>query len=233
MKPGWKILIIVLALLAGAFLLQTGIYVYKIKTGKISSSYNSHFTAAKQSYSPSKINAEEIMNSKSPWFGSANPELTVVEFGNFACNYSEEAAPVVRDIMIKYKNKIKFIYRDYPMDDIHPGSSELALAGKCAAEQNVPFWIMYDKMYSASKLDSLSRASQIIGLDKNKFSDCLAKQKYLPDLNRDLYDGYKNGVGGTPTFFFIKKGLESQPLKVQGAMPKEAFEQIITKLLKS
>lgn len=227
-----KILLIALGLLVLAFLTQTGIYVYKIKTGKISLSYAGHFSAAKKSFSAAKINATEILNAKSPSFGAAAPELTIVEFGNFACPYSKEAAPMVREVMIKYKDRVKFIYRDYPMDDIHPDSSALALAGKCAAEQNnVMFWAVHDKFYGAAAANAQLAASQI-GLDKNKFSECLEKQKYLADLNRDLYDGYKNGVGGTPTFFFIKKGLESQPLKVQGAMPKDAFEQIINNLLK-
>lgn len=224
-----KIIVILLALLAGGFLAQTGIYIYKIKTGKIGT-YS--FTRAKNSSEAAKINAAELISGKSPSFGSAKPELTIVEFGNYACPNSREEAAIVREMMIKSKDKVKFIYRDYPMDDIYPNSSALALAGKCAAEQNnILFWAMHDKLYGGTAPDAPSIASQI-GLDKNKFSDCLAKQKYVNDLQKDLLDGYKNGVAGTPTFFFIKTGLESRPLKVQGAIPKATFEQIINNLLK-
>lgn len=232
MRLGWKILIIILALLAAAFSTQTGIYIYKIKTGKISPTYDGRFSAAKKTSGTSVINAAEIMNSRAPFFGSAAPELVIVEFGNFACPYSKEAAPAAREMMTKYRDKIKFIYRDYPLDDIYPNSSALSLAGKCAAEQNnIMFWAVHDKFYGAATPDTQLAASQM-GLDKNKFLKCFEKQKYLADLNRDLYDGYKNGVAGTPTFFFIKKGLENKPLKVQGAIPKTAFQQIIDNLLK-
>jgi len=230
MKLGGKIILLVLALLVGGFLVQMGIYVYKIKTGKIVPAY--HFSAAKKISGAAIMNAAEILSAKAPFYGSAAPELTIVEFGNFACPYSKEEAATAREIMIKYKDKIKFIYRDYPMDDIYPDSSALALAGKCAAEQsNILFWAVHDKLYGAEKPDATTAASQI-GLDKNKFSDCLAKQKYLSDLQKDLLDGYKNGVAGTPTFFFIKKGYETQPLRVQGAIPKETFQQIVDNLLK-
>lgn len=236
MKLGWKIILIILALLIGGFLVQTGIYIYKIKNGKIISAYN--FTAAKKISGAAVINAEEVLNAKAPSFGSINPQLTVVEFGNFACPHSKEEVATAREMMIKYKAQVKFIYRDYPMDDVFPNSSELALAGKCAAEQNnFFFWNMHDRMYGAvnpdeATPDSLSSVATQIGLDKNKFSDCLTKQKYLNDLNKDLLDGYKNGVAGTPTFFFIKKGLEDKPLRVEGAIPKETFEKIIDNLLK-
>ncbi len=230
MKMGMKIVLIILALIVGGFLVQIGIYVYKIKTGKINPAY--HLSTAKKTSGATTLNAAEILNSKAPFYGSAAPELTIVEFGNFACPYSKEEAPVAREMMMKYKTQIKFIYRDYPMDDIYPDSSALALAGKCAAEQNnILFWAVHDNLYGTAAPDAESAASQI-GLDKNKFSDCLTKQKYLPELNKDLYDGYKNGVEGTPTFFFIKKGLESQPLRVEGAIPKGTFQQIIDNLLK-
>ncbi len=227
---GIKIILIILALIVGGFLAQIGIYVYKIKTGKISPAY--HFSAAKKTSGATALSAAEILNSKAPFYGSADPQLTIVEFGNFSCPYSKEEAPVARKMMMKYKSQIKFIYRDYPMDDIYPDSSALALAGKCAAEQNTfLFWAVHDKFYGAATPDAQSAGSQT-GLDKNKFSDCMTKQKYLSDLNKDLYDGYKNGVEGTPTFFFIKKGVESQPLRVEGAIPKATFEQIIQNLLK-
>lgn len=236
MKLGWKIILIILALLVGGFLAQIGIDVYKIKTGKIISSYN--FTAAKKISGTPDINATEILNSKAPYFGSISPQLTVVEFGNFDCPHCKEESATAREMMIKYKDKMKFIYRDYPMDDIFPNSSELALAGKCAAaENNILFWAMYERLYGAAdpeqlSADNLSSLASQIGLNKNKFSVCLTRQTYSSDLNRDLYEGYKNGVAGTPTFFFIKKGLEDRPLKVEGAIPKETFQQIVDNLLK-
>ncbi len=226
-----KIVLIVLALIVGGFLTQIGIYIYKIKTGRINPAY--HFSSAKKISGETTMNSADILNSKAPFYGSTDPELTIVEFGNFACPYSKEESLIAREMMIKHKAQVKFIYRDYPMDDVYPDSSALSLAGKCVAEQNnILFWAMHDKLYGAEKPDANETASQI-GVDKNKFSDCMNKQKYLTDLQKDMLDGYKNGVAGTPTFFFIKKGYETRPLRVEGAIPKGIFQQIIDNLLKS
>jgi len=223
-----KIIIAILGIGLAAFLALAGNYYFRIKTGKVSSL---QFTKSSITVSNvSKLDANKIMSSKAPYFGAASPELTVVMFGNFSCPYSQKSSTIFRETMIKYKDKAKFVYRDYPMDDIYPGSSYQALAGKCADEQN-KFWAFYDKIYRAPKSDEKNIAAQI-GLDISKFTDCLDKTKYYNDIKNDLTDGFNNGIRGTPTFFFIKKGYENEPLKIEGAMTKEIFEKMMEGLLK-
>lgn len=225
------IILFIIILLAGAFLAQVGIYYYKIKSGKIDpSSFSKNFTAAKSSSATTTISAAEILDGTAPWYGAENPELTIVEFGNFACPNSQEVSATAREIMIKNKDKIKFIYRDFPLDDIYPNSSYLSLLGKCAGEQG-KFWAMHDKLYQSPKSDPLVLIKQV-GLNEKSFADCLSKQKSRIALQKDFSDGYKNGVAGTPTFFFIKKGLEDKPLAIPGAIPKDIFEKIVDTLLK-
>lgn len=231
MKLTTKIILIILALIVGGFLAQTGIYIYKIKTGKITdASFEKKFTSAKQLSNTAKIaKTDEILSATAPSYGAANPKLTIVEFGNFACPYSKEASGTAREIMLKNKDKIKFIYRDFPLDDIYPDSTVLSLAGKCADEQK-KFWPAHDKLYGPGEINAADFIQQI-GLNEDLFSVCLANKKYLSAIQKDFVDGYKNGVIGTPTFFFIKTG--AAPIKIQGAIPKETFQQIIQNLLKS
>jgi len=228
-----KIILIILALIVAGFLVQTGIYVYKIKTGKITdASFEKELTSSKnlsgaESATP-KTN--EIINITAPSYGAADPKLTIIEFGNFACPHSKEVSAAAREIMLKNKETVKFIYRDFPLDDIYPSSSSLSLAGKCANEQN-KFWAMHDKLYQASDVDIETIANQI-GLDYKIFSSCVSQKKYLSSIQKDFEDGYKNGVTGTPVFFFIKKGSENAPIKIPGAIPKATFEEIVKELLK-
>ncbi len=224
----FKIIIAILGIGLAAFLALVGNYFYKIKTGAISSAL---FTKSKVAITANALDAKKIISAAAPYFGAAKPELTVVMFGNFSCHNSQKVSTTFRELMIKYQNKVKFIYRDYPMDDIYPDSSYLSLAGKCANEQK-KFWSFYDKIYQAPDSDVKNLASQI-GLDGTKFGDCLDKSKYYNDIKNDLTDGFNNGVRGTPTFYFIKKGYESEPVKVEGAMTKDVFEKIIAGLLKN
>jgi protein-disulfide isomerase len=226
-----EIILIIIAVFAVLFVVQVGINVYKIKTGKLTPySFGDKLSHLKgEAISAPQIKAEEIVSLASPSFGANNPELTIVEFGNFSCPNSKEAAATARELMLKYKNKIKFIYREFPLDDIYPASSYLSLAGKCANEQGY-FWPMHDKIYQASGANPLSIAPQI-GINTEIFTNCLKEKKFAVSIAKDFSDGYKNGVAGTPTFVFIKKGLENSPLMIPGAIPKDIFEKIIIKLL--
>jgi len=227
-----KIILIIFALLIGGFLVQTGIYYYKIKKGLITQEeFEKKFTSAKNlPTATSALKTDEILSKTAPSFGTATPKLTIVEFGNFACPYSQEVAPTARELMVKNKDKIKFIYRTFPLDDIYENSTYLSMAGMCANEQKM-FWPMHDKLFYSPKADPAALAKQA-GLDENKFNSCISKEKYTADIQKDFDDGYKNGVTGTPTFFFIKAGEESAPIKVHGAIPKDTFEKMVSELLK-
>ncbi|MBU1180287.1 DsbA family protein [Patescibacteria group bacterium] len=223
-----KIILIIVALGAAVFLFQSGRYYYKIKTGKIIPNFSAATSAPKEHVA---INPEEILNDRAPSFGATNPELTIIEFGSFSCPSSKKAAPIARELMIKYKDEIKFLYREFPIDELYEDSSALALVSKCSQAQN-KFWLIHDKLYQFGSEDPLLLAKQA-GLDENELKNCVLAQTYLQDIKQDLSDGVKNGVRGTPTFFFIKKGYEEKPIKIEGAIPKTTFEEIINKLLQN
>jgi protein-disulfide isomerase len=222
-----EIVLIIFAVFAALFAVQVGLNVYKIKTGKLIPFEEniSHLNGV--AIKPPQIKTEEIINASAPYFGTKDPVLTIVEFGNFACHYSQEVSPTARAMMLKYKDKIKFIYRNFPLDDIYPDSSLLSLAGDCAAEQN-NFWAMHDKMYQTASPSPSLLAAQI-GLDAAKFNNCMTQKKYADAIARDFTDGYKNGVAGTPTFFFIKKDIA--PIMIPGVIPQDVFEKIINQLI--
>ena len=220
------LIVVVLSLLA--FLFQVGWYYYKIKIGKIVPKFTSTKTAPKQQ---TTLNTKEILGQGSPFFGSKTPELTIVEFASFSCPYSKEVSSTTRELMLKYNTRIKYIYREYPIDGLYPNSSTLALVGRCANEQG-KFWQMHDKLYQ-SKDKNYSVLAKQIGLDGVKFSNCVKNQTYIKNIRQNLLDGVKNNVRGTPTFFFIKKENENKPIIIEGAIPKETFEEVIDKLLKN
>src|SRR5680860_153856 len=99
------------------------------------------------------------------WLGSDKAPITIVEFGDFACPYCEESFPVIREISLKYKNDIKYIWRDYPV--VQDYSALLALGGRCAGEQG-RFWLMHDKLFQnqgVNTIEGLTSLANQIGAD--------------------------------------------------------------------
>lgn len=156
--------------------------------------------------------------------GSANPKITIVEFSDFNCPYCKSASPKIRAIARKYPNDVKIIYRDFPG---LPGSDSLALAARCAGEQGL-FWQTHDVFFeNLGKINSLGmilRLADSVGADKNQFQACLDTLKYKDQVQKDLNDGQKLQVSGTPTFFVNGRRFE-------GDAPLDAWEAVIEELL--
>ena len=211
-KRWWGVAAIIFLLIILIFLVAAGFYVYNnVKAAKkqtgIKLSGQQYNAAAGDHY----------------WLGSAKAPITIVEFGDFACPVCEQAFPTIREISLKYKNDIKYIWRDYPV--VQDYSALLALAGRCAGEQGL-FWPLHDKLFQnqgVSTAGQLTALAGQIGADLNRFNNCLDKQKYLPQIQKDLADGQAFGNSGTPTYFI-------NGYKIPGDIPYEIFVQIIEEL---
>ena len=154
-------------------------------------------------------------------------KLTIVEFGDFECPFSKESASVVRSLLAKYGDRVRFEYRHLPLTDIHPNAFASAVASECANEQG-KFWQFYDKLYAnqtALKTADLLRYSTESGLDTTQFRACLLGNRYDTKVSADASFARSIGLEGTPTFFFNGQ-------MVEGAIPEQQFDAIIQKLLK-
>ena len=160
-----------------------------------------------------KALAEHLVRPDSHMTGNLNAPLTVVEFGDFecpACGLSEEAA---RQIRAQYGDRIRFVFRQFPLTKIHPLAEKAAQASECMAEQG-KFWEGVERLYSRQNdlsVDALKRYAGELGLDQNRFSQCLDSGETASRVKRDLADGHALKVVGTPTFFIGRK-MEFRPL---------------------
>jgi protein-disulfide isomerase len=153
-----------------------------------------------------------------------NPEapVTIVEFSDFQCPHCRAAQPTIKDLLDKYKDKVRLGYRDYPLRQIHPQAQQAAEASRCAAEQD-KFWEFHDLLYAdQSKLDQtgLTDHARTAGLDAGRFSACLASGKFKAAVEEDLQTGVTAGVSGTPAFYI-------NGVLLTGAQAASAFERII------
>jgi len=172
------------------------------------------------SESSSQAKKYDIPEQKNDYFmGTSSSTIVIDEFSDFACPICKQSYIPLREIGLKYKDKIKIIFHDFP---IHDTSIDLAMAARCAGEQNL-FWPMHDKLFAMQDqfaTSSLPSFAVSIGADKQKFETCLNNNKYLADIKKDYQLGQSLEIAGTPTFFV-------NGYKTQGYLSTETWEKII------
>ncbi len=138
-------------------------------------------------------------------WGPADAKVTIVEFSDFQCPFCEMFYSDTYQLIRKqYGDKIRFVYRQFPIASLHPYALGAALASECALEQG-KFWEYHDALFSnqsnLTKEALLKYADQAKVPDTQKFAQCLDSQKYLSKVQADLQEGAGYSVQGTPTFF--------------------------------
>lgn len=153
--------------------------------------------------------------------GNPDAAVTIIEFSDYQCPYCQAAEPTVKQVLEKYKDKVRLGFRDLPLRQLHPQAQQAAEASRCAGEQG-KFWEYHDLLFVNQQLDPASLTSHATkaGLDVDRFEGCLKSEKYKPMIENDLQTGMKAGVTGTPAFFINGK-------LISGSQPLEAFEKII------
>ncbi len=135
--------------------------------------------------------------------GPANAPVTVVEFSDFQCPYCARVTPTLKRVEETYGDKVRIVFKDFPLQQIHPNAAKAAEAGSCAADQG-KFWELHDKMFeNQAKLavTDLKQFAKDAGLDPGAFDQCLDSGKHAAEWGEDLKDGERYGVTGTPAFF--------------------------------
>ena len=156
-----------------------------------------------------------------PAKGPIDAPIVLVEFSDFQCPFCQRATGTLTELIDRYEDQIRFIYKDYPLPS-HAQAFKAAEAGNCAHEQGM-FWEFHDKMFgSQDALDvpALNSYASELGLDATSFSACLDEGRYRQRVQQDMQIGQRYGVSSTPTVF-----INGRP--VMGAAPLETFDQII------
>ena len=164
----------------------------------------------------------EVSTDGAPIRGAADAPVTVVEFSDFECPFCKQTHPTLKQLLERYPGKVRLAYRDFPLDSIHPQAQRAAEAARCAQDQG-KFWEYHDVLFTQSPqlaVEDLRRYAGQVGLDVKKFDGCLAAGTHKAAVQRDLDEGNRLGVTGTPAFFINGRTLS-------GAQPLEAFTRLI------
>ncbi len=143
--------------------------------------------------------------------GSANPIITLVEYGDYQCSHCGFARPLVQKLLKQFSNKLLFVFRNFPLQESHPAAMIAAQAAEAAGLQH-KFWDMHDLIYEHQEdLDdnNLISFADTLNLDVEKFLRDSNSQNVLSKIEKDLESGMRSGVNGTPTFFINENRLDS------------------------
>ena len=171
--------------------------------------------------------------------GSADANITIVEFGDYLCTYCHRFHEDTKDqIMANYVDtgKVRFLFKDFPINDHLGGGSSLgAQASYCAADQG-RYWQFHDGMYNnwgGEKAGWVTKESMLVfaknaGVqDIDQFKSCLDSAKYAGTVRANYDLATKLGLSATPSFIIVPE--KGQPQLIQGAYPYSAFQQLLDK----
>lgn len=170
--------------------------------------------------------------------GSKDAEILLVEYSDFECPFCKRFHPTMQQILKEYGNRVAWVYRHFPLDQIHSKADKEAEAVECAGRLggNDGFWNMTDKIFEVTPsnngldLETLPDLAQQVGLDRNAFKQCLDSGKYAKHVEEDYQGGVKLGINGTPgTVIVAKNGKKDL---IGGALSFEQAKQQIDALLK-
>jgi protein-disulfide isomerase len=135
--------------------------------------------------------------------GPATAAVTLVQYGDYECPYTRQSTTVVRAIQQQLGDQLRFVFRNFPLTDIHPHALHAAFAAEAAAAQG-KFWEMHDAIFHHQHTledADLEQLAEAVSLDMQQFARDMAERPYLSRIEEDLQSGIRSGVRGTPTFF--------------------------------
>jgi protein-disulfide isomerase len=162
--------------------------------------------------------------------GPQGAPLTLVEYGDFECPHCRQAAGAVKLLLARYEERVRFAFRHFPLEGVHPHALQAAQAAECAGDQG-KFWPMHDLLFENQlhlKPGQLQEYAARLGLDPARFKAELDDEIYLQRVREHQRSGSDSGVRATPTFFLdgeivdVSYGLHGLMDAVEAALARHA-----------
>lgn len=168
-----------------------------------------------------------VVSDKDHIQGNINAPIEFVEYGDYQCPHCGHAYPIIKSIQEKLGNNLKFVFRNFPLSEIHPNALHAAIASEAAALQN-KFWEMHDHIFEhQNRLTDTALISFATHLQLNveQFETDFERPELTEKVESDFESGVRSGVNGTPSFFINGE-------KYNGDWEEEPFLDYLKSLLK-
>ena len=180
------------ALSAGILLRVNEVYRLVMKTGSTASGSTTDIALV-----------DDVSPDDDPFVGPVNAPITIVEFSDFGCAHCRVAQETLDQVKREYGDRVRIVFRDFPLEGPGSPSFQAALAAECADDQTA-FWPMHDLLFASQPAfdrGSLRGYAAQLGLDMEQFGRCLDSEQVQAEIEHDRADGRSYGVSATPTFF--------------------------------
>lgn len=183
-----------------------------------------------------EINIKPV-NNEDHLLGNPNAEVVIVEYSDLECPFCKIFHNTMHQIVEEYEGRVAWVYRHYPIVELHSKAPKEAEASECAFEQggNSIFWKYIDEVFRVTQsndslnLAELPRIAGTLGLDVPQFNECLSSGKYTDKIKQAVADARESGARGTP-YSVIISGKTQIP--INGAEPIESVRAKIDSVLK-
>jgi protein-disulfide isomerase len=135
--------------------------------------------------------------------GKKDADIVIVEYGDYQCPYCGAAYPVLKEMMNKYENQVQFVFRNFPLSEMHQYARPAAIVAEAAALQG-KFWEMHDAIYENQQYlneELLLELAEKLELDSQQFNADIKKSEVAEKIDADFESGIMSGVNGTPSLF--------------------------------
>ena len=228
--------ILIALLVVAAFLI--GSLVTEVRYLKKSNSQNSRPVNNVQNVAKEENISAPPLNDADHVLGSRNSRLLFIVYSDLECPFCKLFHPTTKQILEEYKDNLALIYRHFPLD-IHPKARKEAEAVECAQDIGKPddFWKLVDKIFEVTPSnnglnpDDLPILAKQIGLNENKFKDCLSGGKFAQRVESDYGQGSRAGVSATPSSVIIDTKT-GKTKTITGAVRPEQIKSVIDSMLK-
>lgn len=194
---------------------------------------------AQQGPSQGKMTSEEAakipeVTARDHVRGASNPQVYLIEYSDYECPFCARFHPTAQQVIDEYGDSVAWVYRHYPLDQLHPKARPSAEAAECVAELGGEdaFWQFTDNLFTdQSNLNDLEAAAVEVGVSATAFNNCFDSGKYAEYVEEQFQGGMAAGVRGTPGNFVLTADGEAWFLP--GAFPFEQFKTAIDEALSS
>ncbi|GMV38656.1 MAG: hypothetical protein AMXMBFR64_03720 [Myxococcales bacterium] len=162
-------------------------------------------------------------NDESPSLGPKDAKVQVTTFEDFECPFCTQVGPMLKEFQARFPNDVRIVFKNFPLTSIHP-KAQLASEAAMAAHEQGKFWEYHDLLFANQKVldrPDLERYAEQLGLDMGKFRAALDSGKWKPFMEREMADGARAQVGGTPSIF-----LNGQRYQGPRGYPPEGLEAV-------
>lgn len=214
-------------IIAGLIIAGAIIYTQKPKSQPVSQPVLEEKLTEKKEELTEKFKIEESDHIR----GDFSAPVTIVEYSDFQCPFCKRFHPTMQQILADYPGKVRWVYKHFPLDQIHAQARPSAEASECVWEQkgNDGFWQFADSLFeNQSRLGEAlyTELAESLGLNLTQFGNCVSSRKYKDHVEADSQEGIKAGVRGTPGNFVNGEAIP-------GAVPYETLKAAVDRALEN